>query len=495
MLFFGMGDHGGAPTRASLAMIEELRQDADMPQLRFATPREAFAAMEAEGAELPVFQGEMQIHAVGCYAANSEIKRLNRRAEEALLAAERLSVVAEALAGTTYPAAALYEAWGDVLFNQFHDILAGTSVRSAYIDARDHYGRAIFHAEEASNAAQQSLAVHIDTRGEGQAVLLFNPHPFPVRGYHESEVIYRAAFHLGIDIPHAALFTHGGASIPTQHVQAPVYAGNSTALLFPVDLPPLGYQLLRMGEAAVPPAPGPFTVNECLLANDCLTVSVTGDGVAVDDAGHRVIAGLRLLVIDDASDTWGHDFERYDRVAGAMTLEGVRVLENGPLRAGLRFAYRFASSRVWLDIYLYAGERTIEIRGKAWWCEKNRLLKLAIPVPGAHATSVQEIPYAALERVNDGREWPIQRWANLAAAGHGVTVLNQGKYSMSVEGDELRPTLLRATPYVWCKCKAYPWSGENITWQDEDWVDGPGSGGVPAEATAARRRLAPGRHT
>lgn len=470
MLFLGVGDHGGGPTRATLALVEELQQQDGMPALRFATPSEAFAALETEGAELPLFHGEMQIHAVGCYAANSEIKRLNRRAEEALLAAERLSVLAATLADAGYPTAALYEAWGDTLFNQFHDILAGTSVRSAYTDARDQYGRAIFHAEEAINTAQQALAAHIDTRGSGQAVLLFNPHPFPVRGYYETEVIYSAAFHLGIDILRAALFSPDGTPIPTQHVQAPAYTGDSTGLLFPIALPPLGYQLLRMGEADAPPAPGPFTVNEHLLANERLTVSVADGGVSVADAGRTVIDGLQLLVVDDAGDTWGHDFERYDQIAGAMTLERVRVLEEGPLRAGLRLAYRYASSRVWLDLYLHAGERSIEIRGKACWLEKNRLLKLTIPVPGARATSMQEIPYAALERVNDGREWPIQQWADLAAAGHGVTVLNQGKYSMSVQGDALRPTLLRAAPYTWIKCTAYPWAGENIDWQEEDWM-------------------------
>ena len=211
MLFVGMGDHGGGPTRRTLQAIDRLRSEKGMPELIYATPAQAFAAMEAEGANLPVYRGEMQIHAVGCYAAHSEVKALNRTAEETLLAAERMSVVAEALQCTPYPAAALREAWQDTLFNQFHDVLAGSSVRAAYADARDQYGRAIFTASEALNAAQQALAAAIDTRGDSQAVVFFNPHPFPVKTLYETGNILGGVFHDGLDPVRVAFFTQDGA--------------------------------------------------------------------------------------------------------------------------------------------------------------------------------------------------------------------------------------------------------------------------------------------
>jgi alpha-mannosidase len=87
---------------------------------------------------------------------------------------------------------------------------------------------------------------------------------------------------------------------------------------------------------------------------------------------------------------------------------------------------------------------------------------------------MQEIPYAAIRRENTGREWPIQQWDDLSSENAGVTLLNTGKYSMSVQGNQLRPTLLRATPYVWMYSKENPWDGMRLDWNDEDWMNDQG---------------------
>lgn len=479
MYFYGMGDHGGGPTRRSLAALEKLRREPGMPELVYSTTREAFAAVEAEEPTLPVFRGELQIQFPGCYAAHSEIKELNRRAEEALLAAERLSVAASALRGARYPAGVLTEAWKDVLQNQFHDILSGTAFRPAYVDARDQYGRAIMIAEEALNAAQQSIAAKVDTRGEGQAILLFNPHPFPVTGYFETGNIITGALREEIKLNRAGIFTDDGRQLPVQYIAPNVFAGSTQRYLFPMELPSLGYRLYRIRQLEAPAGfPGRARATANLLENDRLRVTVAGDGLHITDilTGRTFVEGLQPLVIDDPSDTWGNPCEHFDQVAGAMEFVSSRVLESGPLRAALRMEYRFGASKLWLDVLLCAGERAIEFRGKAWWLEKQRMLKLAIPVPGALETSMQEIPYAALQRPNNGKEWPIQQWADLSSRDAGVTLLNAGKYSMSVQGNQLRPTLLRATPYVWLRSDAYPWEGMEIDWRDEDWMIDQGIG-------------------
>ena len=76
---------------------------------------------------LPVVKGELQHHAAGCYAAESMVKQMNRRAENALLSAEKLMVMAEKLGVGRNPAD-LTPAWKQLLFNQFHDTLAGSGM-------------------------------------------------------------------------------------------------------------------------------------------------------------------------------------------------------------------------------------------------------------------------------------------------------------------------------------------------------------------------------
>src|ERR1700760_4069946 len=93
MVFYGVGNHGGGPTRANLDSIRSLNEAGGLPRLPPRSPRAFFHAGGANGGR-PVPRGELQHHGVGCYSAHSGIKRWNRRAENLLLRAEKWSAVA-----------------------------------------------------------------------------------------------------------------------------------------------------------------------------------------------------------------------------------------------------------------------------------------------------------------------------------------------------------------------------------------------------------------
>jgi alpha-mannosidase len=93
MCFYGVGNHGGGPTRANLDTIRALDGADDVAVLRHSWPGAFFEAV-ADASDLPVVRDELQHHAVGCYAAVSGIKRWNRQAEELLGFAERWASIA-----------------------------------------------------------------------------------------------------------------------------------------------------------------------------------------------------------------------------------------------------------------------------------------------------------------------------------------------------------------------------------------------------------------
>jgi alpha-mannosidase len=128
-----------------------------MPALRHSSPRRFFDAMLTSGDEVPVFSEELQHHAVGCYSAHSEIKRWPRLVEHALVSAEAWSAMAGLVAGRPYPRAEVTRAWKQLLFIQFHDILARTAIEPAYRDARDQLGESSSIAARAHNIAVQSI--------------------------------------------------------------------------------------------------------------------------------------------------------------------------------------------------------------------------------------------------------------------------------------------------------------------------------------------------
>jgi alpha-mannosidase len=180
--FLGVGNHGGGPTRAHLRRMLELRRDQSLPEIRFSTLRRFFGEVERSPgfATIPVVRHELQHHARGCYSAMGEIKAANRRAERALIEAE--AITAATGVGTAHDAESLRRAWWTLLFNHFHDVIAGSSIRSAYVQARDQIGTACAAADEVNVRALQSLARRVDTSAtEGGVLFLMNHLPWARR--------------------------------------------------------------------------------------------------------------------------------------------------------------------------------------------------------------------------------------------------------------------------------------------------------------------------
>ncbi|HEY3415180.1 MAG TPA: glycoside hydrolase family 38 C-terminal domain-containing protein [Armatimonadota bacterium] len=128
MQVYGVGDHGGGPTRRDLKLAIEMDSWPVFPNFRFSTTREYFAAIEANSGDFPVVTRELNFEFSGCYTSQSDIKRNNRHGENAVGEAESAAALAFAALGRDYPAETLRNAWVDVLFSHFHDILPGSGV-------------------------------------------------------------------------------------------------------------------------------------------------------------------------------------------------------------------------------------------------------------------------------------------------------------------------------------------------------------------------------
>ena len=130
MNVYGVGDHGGGPTRRDIRRILEMDGWPVFPRFRFSTTRDFYAVLEKNADRLPVLDRELNFEFTGCYTSQSQIKRYNRLGESRAQDAEAAAVLALRVVGRPYPVAALRDAWTNVLFGQFHDILPGSGVRA-----------------------------------------------------------------------------------------------------------------------------------------------------------------------------------------------------------------------------------------------------------------------------------------------------------------------------------------------------------------------------
>src|SRR5215216_2693171 len=459
MCFYGVGNHGGGPTITNIENIHHLDADAEFPaRLICSTPEAFFQAAETKNWPIPIVQSELQHHASGCYAAHSGIKRWNRLAENRLLAAEKLSVAAmiwdQATDGPVpYYRDEFIRAWKNVLFNQFHDIMAGTSLEAAYDDAHNAYGEALTIASRAINHATQSISWKIGIQLEEgvRPLVVFNPLTWPVKANIEIESSRLK--------PEAGLIDESGKIISHQEVQSTTTTGR-VRLCFTADLPALGYRTYRVLLSSE-------TARDTLQASDNVLESdrfrlefdaVSGCILSLRDKREEVevFSGLAALpiLLDDPADTWGHNVFKWDKVEGTFQAEAVRLVEHGLVKSVIRVTSRYGTSRLIQDFAMYPDQEQIDVSVMVDWHEQLKMLKLRFPVNVKFMKITHEIPYGHTERFANGEEEPAQSWVDVSGVSrdreipYGFSLLNDSKYSLDVNVRDIGLTVLRSPAYA-----------------------------------------------
>jgi alpha-mannosidase len=446
MDFYGVGNHGGGPTRENIERVRRLQEDESLPELRFSSPDQFFQSAAKYDLDLPVWRDEMQHHASGCYAAHSEIKKNNRQIEHLLEAAEKFSVVAHELTGLEYPHEDLTHAWQALLFNQFHDIMAGTSIHEAYEDARDLHGLARQIAHEAITFSTGAISAQMDTSGDGIPIVVFSPHSWTRADFCECELHGCG--------PEISLVDESGDPVPCQVLDpSAVISGGRPRIIFPVEVDPIGRRLYRAlpAEAA---QENPLTVSETTLENERLRVETdraTGRIARIFDKerGIEVLSGSSSAnVIADPSDTWSHGVFRFKDVIGDFGKAEMEVIETGPVRAAIRATSRWNESVLVQTYRLYAGGAFVESLCEVDWREHRKMLKLAFPAEVSNPVATYEIQYGHIRRPADGDEEPGLTWVDVSDDEGGLCLVNDAKYSYDVEGSTIGLTVLRSPVYA-----------------------------------------------
>lgn len=151
---YGVGDHGGGPTRRDIERALEMMEWRIYPTLRFGSLNEYFKKAESMRDSLPVVNEEMNFIFPGCYTTQSRIKYANRHLEASLYDAEAMSALACKLTDFRYAEKPMTEAWRNVLFNHFHDIITGSCVP----ESREH-AMGLYQASKATVNTQLSNAM------------------------------------------------------------------------------------------------------------------------------------------------------------------------------------------------------------------------------------------------------------------------------------------------------------------------------------------------
>ena len=163
LIVYGVGDHGGGPTRRDIEAAIEMQSWPIWPRVKFGTFLEFFREAESVRERLPLVDRELNFIFAGCYTTQSRIKAANRRAESILGAAENwMAFAGEPLQRQRHEAA-----WQNVLYAHFHDIITGSCVQDSREHALGQFQKTQAYAHTRYRRAAERIGARIDTSSIG----------------------------------------------------------------------------------------------------------------------------------------------------------------------------------------------------------------------------------------------------------------------------------------------------------------------------------------
>ncbi len=431
---FGHGDGGGGPTREMLERARRLATIDPNLSLEVATPDAFFDRVEAEidaGAPAPVWRGELYFETHrGTLTSQLRTKLGNRRCE-------RLLVEAELWAATLGRSADVDDLWREVLTQQFHDILPGSSIAWVHADAEAVFERVGAELETRIALLLRELASGGQTGST--TTWLANPADASIDGV---VVLDRSDAELG----GSQVLSDGRVAVG-------------------VRVPALGMAVLTSQDVD-----DRVVMSDTSMTNSRLAVrwDRAGNITSIIDlvaARELVPTGAHAAVLELAPDhpveydAW--DLEAWTRQhATALTSHAdpagaVEILDAGPLvgRVAVRRAFGRSTSTVTYE--LRAGSRELLVHVDLDWRHDEHLLSMAFPIDVRTDSAVCDVQFGVVSRpTHPSNPWDAakfevcaHRFVDLSEPDFGVAVLNSGRYGHSVFDGAIRVSLARAAKY------------------------------------------------
>lgn len=480
LLLWGVGNHGGGPSREDLRAIADLQVRDPSRAIVHGRPEDYFDGLEREA--LPTVASDLNPWAVGCYTSMATVKRAHLVLERSLLAAEAMLANAAVQHLLDYPRAQLREALEDLLFGQFHDVLPGEGVREVERQALERLG----HGQEIVGRlrARAFFAMLAGQRkaAEGEhPIFVHNHHPFAVEDVVVCEFqppepnADKGTFWQpeitgpdGVAIP--VQLEKESSNIQMDHRKRVVFRAAlpaSATTRFDCRLVPVP----RGDAAAAGRAGGPgdealvHRTDRAEIRLDLATGLLSR--YRVDGVECLAAPAFEPLLLCDSADPWGMKVRAFRDViarfalmspaaaasfagVAARELAPVRIVEHGPVRTVVEALLSCGRSAVVLRYKLPARGTEIEVEAAVAWAETDRMLKLSLPTPFAGGRSLRRTAYGVDEVAREEEELAGHRWLALVepGGGHAVTLVTDSTYGFDVAAGELRVSLLRAPAYA-----------------------------------------------
>jgi len=474
MVLWGIGNHGGGPSRIDYQKIKELDGNTDEWNILHSTPEEYFSELERTNPKLPVYSGILNPRYTGCYTSQIRIKQLHRQLENELYRTEKMAVHAHVSGLIDYPFDKFEKAMEDLMLIEFHDILPGSSIPAVERFSMNLAGHALEELRQIRSRAFIALCSGLEKADDGTIpIIVYNPHPYDIEETIECEyqlpdqnknkeifanpVVRFNGVRILSQVEHEA--SNFNVDWRKKSVFTAVLKANSISR-FDVSI--------EMVERK-PPIKLRETDGKFMFRNEDIEVWIgkqTGTITKYSVKGHDFIKGNAFmpLVIKDDENSWAHKEKSFNDVEGkfeVMTpgegsrfsgildgdIESVRVIEEGPVRTIIEAVMKYNNSYICLDYHLPTKGTKIVTKVKVYWNEKMKMLKMSVPTTLENVEFIGQTAYGHEKLLANGDEMVSHKWNLITDGSKALSVINTGTYGSNCVDGDLRITMMRSPGY------------------------------------------------
>ena len=493
---YGVGDHGGGPTRRDIEKILEMREWPVFPTIRFGTLHEFFEAAESVRDKVDVIDHELNFILTGCYTTQSRLKLGNRKCEVALNEAEKVCALGNLAAGARYPEKDFSTAWQNVLFTHFHDVLTGSCVQESREYAMGLYADTLAYTQTAHSEALRVISEQVDTsafinnedytdtmsEGAGVGYGLQNYAGVPncergagkTRVYtvfntssreREENLVFYAWDYMG-DLGRVEVVDKDGNVLPHTVMETGRHADHRFVRFGAlVRVPAMGYTVICLREKEIDeyatfwnnddrsqePRGGAVIENKYLKAS---FDNLSGMLVSLIDkeTGKEMLSAPASFCLVDTekktSNAW--NIGRYLSIKPVNDNTFFSPIGGG-IHKGVRIEQKVLSSTIRTSVWLDENARELQYDVEVDWNEAenqhvcNPLLIFRVPVAGKPTELIGDVPAGLLRRKGDFQDYPYSTFAGVEANGRFLALAPDSKYGYRLINGELISSLINTT--------------------------------------------------
>ncbi len=477
MVLWGIGNHGGGPSRVDLQNLRELIKEMPEKNIVHSTPDKYFAELREKFGEdrFQKVYTEITPWAKGCYTSQIRVKQHHRMLENELYSTEKMLSAACSQGIMEYPAKELEEATKDLLFTEFHDCLPGSGIK----DVENHILQRASHGLEIlSRLKFKAFIKLINSKPElveGELPLyVYNPHPYEVESVLEAE-FQMADQNWGDDFTFFHLYDVDGNEVPCQIIKERCNLSldwRKRVCIKPV-LKPMSMNTFVLKPYKVEQKPVHCQYRNAQgnveIANDDMKIVINSKTGLIDEYSVGGVSYLKenafaLLAMKDDAESWGTYTDSIDEIAGTFELVGkdeaneisgvptakldaVRVIEDGEVKTTVEAILKYNRSLAVVNYDIPKKGTQVTVRYRVLWMENQKYLKLSVPANFDGEFRLNDM-CGIKTHSQDGDEAPGQKWIGLFGKDKAVTVINNSNHGFDCRGSELRVSMLRSPGYA-----------------------------------------------